>query len=134
MRRMTPEACLIDHSDATCEDCGAEHVEVGWSHVCRPCWDVAENTYRKRAMTFDGRDATLLYEDSKIIVAPIDHFVGSRLVRTRWFAGLATNEPGAEIQIRCPHTVKGHATTEAAVKCGQAMALRLPGAPKGGRP
>jgi hypothetical protein len=69
----------------------------------------------------------LRFEDSKIVVAPIQHFAGARLVRTTWFAGLAANEPDAEIQIRCPHTVKGHATTDAAVRCGQAMARRLPG-------
>lgn len=80
----------------------------------------------------DLRPAPLRYEDSKIVVAPIDHYAGPRLVRTTWFAGLALNKPGAQIQVRCPHTVKGHATTDSAVKCGQAMARRLPGAPKGG--
>lgn len=80
----------------------------------------------------DLRSATLRYEDSKIVVAPIDHYVGPRLARTTWFAGLAFNEPGAEIQIRCPHTVKGHATTDAAVACGQTLARRLPGAPAKG--
>jgi hypothetical protein len=72
--------------------------------------------------------STLRYQDSKVVVAPIEHYVGPRHVRTTWFAGLAHNEPGAEIEVRCPHTVKGHSTTAAAIKCGQAMARRLPGA------
>jgi hypothetical protein len=66
----------------------------------------------------DLRPAPLRYEDSKIVVAPIDHYAGPRLVRTTWFAWLALNKPGAQIQVRCPH--------------GQVMARRLPGAPKGG--
>jgi len=30
--------CGVDHNDATCTRCHAEHVEVGWAHVCRECW------------------------------------------------------------------------------------------------
>ena len=39
--------CGVDHRDTTCENCGDEHVEVGWAHICRPCWDENEREYQR---------------------------------------------------------------------------------------
>ena len=38
--------CPVDHADATCGRCGAEHVVVGWAHICRACWDENEREYQ----------------------------------------------------------------------------------------
>lgn len=32
------DRCDINHQDATCRQCAAEHVEIGWLHICEPCW------------------------------------------------------------------------------------------------
>lgn len=65
-------------------------------------------------------------ENTRLAIAPIDHFTGPRFSWRGWRAEVILKADETQIA-RCPHE-HGHRTIEAGKKCAMAMWRRLPNA------
>lgn len=62
---------------------------------------------------------------AKVVLSPIDHYVGPRFSRQTWRAEITPRIEAAGLTTPCPHRM-GHRTIASAKACGVAMWKRLP--------
>jgi hypothetical protein len=68
--------------------------------------------------------AALTQSTAKVLLVPVDHFVGARLSRRQWAASLAERSSDEPTEW-CQHS-HGHKTIAAAKSCGVQMWNQLP--------
>lgn len=66
----------------------------------------------------------LTQSTAKVIVTPMHHESHGRVTRRTWVAGLTQRDSDKAAEL-CEHTVEGHRTIAAAVRCGKVMWRRL---------